>query len=84
MTLQELIAKCQQQIDLHGDNAEVMLILRGRWGKRDYKTLLGVRGEIVQEFPQNQIGVFFPAQRLMSAEQRELKKGGAENAEKNC
>lgn len=58
------------------DEAETMLILPGRWGKRDYRTLLGVRGEIVQEFECG-IGVMFPAQALKDAVTRELEKGGA-------
>lgn len=67
MNISELIKHCQQQIDLHGaEDAEAMIVMRGRWGKRDYKTLLGVRGEIIQEFPHG-IGVMFPAQKLLDA-----------------
>lgn len=78
MTPQELIAKCQQQIDISGESAEVMLIMRGRWGKLDYRTIFGVRGEIVQESERG-IGVIFSAQALKDAVLRELQKGGADN-----
>lgn len=73
MTPQELIKECQKQIDIVGDNAEKSIIMRGRWGKKDYRTLLGIKGEIVQE-RERDIVVIFPAKELKEAVERELLK----------
>lgn len=71
MTPQELIKNCQKQIDICGDDADTAIIMRGRWGKKDYKTLLGVKGEIVFEGLFT-ITVMFPAKKLMQATQKSL------------
>ena len=71
MRPQELIDACQEQIDICGPDAEKVLILPGRYGKRDYRTLFGVRGEIVQEVDGGII-VVFPAQKLKDAVEKKL------------
>lgn len=71
MTPQELIKSCQEQIDIVGENAEKAIVMRGRQGKKDYRTLLGVKGEIVWEGIDT-ITVMFPAKKLMQTVQKSL------------
>ena len=66
MTPEELIAGCREQIALAGENAKTAVVMRGRWGKRNHRTLIGVRGEIVQEL-EHGILVMFPAAELLNA-----------------
>ena len=69
MEIKDLKTKCQKQIDLWGDNilaADVLLIQPGHWGKKDYRKLFGVKGEIVQEF-ETTIAVMYPAKKLLDA-----------------
>ena len=61
-----LIAHCKQQIDLCGVDTDIVLVLPGRYGKRDYRTLFGVRGKILQEI-NGGIAVAFPASKLKNA-----------------
>ena len=56
--------------------------MRGKWGKRDYKTLCGVKGEIVYENYNGTITVMFPAKDLMKAVQKELLKEKGEKLTK--
>ena len=74
MSPQELIAHCQKQIDMCGQDAETVSILPGKWGKTDHKTVLGVKGEKVQEMD-NGVAVIFPAEELMRAVEKKLQEG---------
>ena len=72
MKVDELKQQCQEQIALWGDKpeqAEVLLVQRGHWGKRDYRTLLGVKGEVVADW-EDGIRVMYPAQELLAAIER--------------
>ena len=68
MSPKELKAKCREQIEIVGDafEAEVLLIQPGHWGKRNHRKLLGVEGEIVQEY-ETTIAVMYPARKLLEA-----------------
>jgi len=39
MSIEELLKKCDKQINMIGDNAIITLILPGKWGKGDKKRL---------------------------------------------
>lgn len=73
MTPQDLITECQKQIDICGEGAEKTLVIRGRWGKKNYRTLFGVKGEIVLE-RERDIVVMFPAKQLKEAVEEALAK----------
>ncbi len=52
MIVEELKKACQEQIDLYEGSGligppEIAVMQSGRWGKTDYRKLLGVKGEIV-------------------------------------
>ena len=74
MKPEELIKSCQEQIDIVGDNAEKAIVMRGKYGKRNYRTLCGIKGEIVWENQNGTITVMFPTKDLMKAIQKELTK----------
>lgn len=73
MTLNDLKAICQAQIDLGGSsNPQVALVQRGRWGKTNRRYLLKVKGEIVQDDFGRGMVVMYPAKELLSAVMKAL------------
>ena len=70
MTHEEIIEKCkeQQRIANH-DDASVMFLLRGKWGKRDTRRMWagGPIGDIVGEPRQGQLAVMFRADEVIAA-----------------
>jgi len=67
MNVDELKRICQEQIDLSGENASVTLKQPGKWGKTNYRKLLGVKGEIVQDNFGDGLVVIYPAKELLGA-----------------
>uniref|UniRef100_A0A6H2A320 Uncharacterized protein n=1 Tax=viral metagenome TaxID=1070528 RepID=A0A6H2A320_9ZZZZ len=65
MDMSQLRGICQEQINLIGDNANVTLKQTGRWGKTNYRKLLGVKGEIVQDNFGDGLVVMYPAKELL-------------------
>jgi hypothetical protein len=69
MTPNEMIAKCDQQIEISGDKASVGFVIPGRWGKSNTRRLWpkGPVGEIVQDFGNGTIYVMYDAQKVKRA-----------------
>ena len=87
MTEDELLNLCDEQIAMGMDCPHVGLLQQGKWGKRNYRVLFGVKGEIVRDnFDGRGIYVMYPAKELKAAVLRikqainenrvEVKKGG--------
>ena len=71
MELGELKKLCQKQIEITlFPDPRVALKRPGRWGKRSYRSLFGVRGEIVCEDKEG-LTVLYPAKRLLAAVKRQ-------------
>ncbi len=66
MTKDELKKLCQEQIKLGIDEPQIALKQSGKWGKTNYRKLLGVRGEIVQDNFGDGLVVMYPAKELLS------------------
>jgi len=64
MEIEELKKLCQEQIDLGGDN--ITLRQRGKWGKTNYRKLLGITGEIVQDNFGDGLIVIYPAKEMLA------------------
>jgi len=73
MYLIDILNRCDEQIKDYGDDALVVLYIKGQWGKKDYRTVLGVKGRIVNEIS-NRLICIFPAPRLKKAIEKQLKK----------
>lgn len=69
MTPTEMIAKCDQQIEISGDKASVGFVIPGRWGKSNTRRLWpkGPVGEIVQDFGNGKMYVMFEAKTVKKA-----------------
>ena len=67
MNTEELKRICQEQIDLGMANPQIALKQPGRWGKRDYRLLFGVKGEIVRDNFGDGMVVMYPAKELLAA-----------------
>lgn len=69
MTPTEMLAKCDQQIEISGDKASVGFIIPGRWGKTDTRRLWpgGPVGDIVQDFGNGSVYVMFDANTVRTA-----------------
>lgn len=67
MNISDLKRICQEQIDISGDTAEIVLKQPGKWGKTAYRKLLGVKGEIVQDNFGDGLVVLYPAKELLRA-----------------
>ena len=74
MNVDELKRICQEQIDLSGDNASVTLKQPGKWGKTNYRRLLGIKGEIVQDNFGDGLVVMYPAKELLGVIEAESNK----------
>ena len=63
--IERIIIQCRGQIALI-PNANIGLTLRGKWGKRNYRYVLGVKGLIMHE---DAYGIYclFPAQEMLNA-----------------
>ena len=56
-------------------NSDIMLTLKGKWGKRNYRTLFGVKGEIVTDtVGENSLMCAFPVEELLNAVIKNLPK----------
>ena len=69
MKIEELKRICQEQLSIGG--SEVTLKQLGKWGKTDYRKLLGVKGEIVQDNFGDGLVVMYPARELLDAISKE-------------
>ncbi len=67
MNIEELKKICQKQIALGVSEPQVALKQRGKWGKTNYRRLLGVKGEIVQDNFGDGLVVMYPAKELLVA-----------------
>jgi hypothetical protein len=68
MTEDELLKLCDEQIAMGMDYPHVGLLQQGKWGKRNYRVLFGVKGEIVRDnFDGRGIYVMYPAKELKAA-----------------
>jgi hypothetical protein len=63
----ELIKACQENINIHPSNSEIVLILSGRMTKSGYKSICGIKGECTQETGYNEVICIFPATELKNA-----------------
>ena len=74
MTPQEMIEHCDRQIALQGDDAQVGFVLPGKWGKKNTKRLWpgGPVGEIVNDFGNGTVYVFFSAKEVKESVLKEL------------
>lgn len=76
INIEELKKICQQQIYLQvGNNPQVSLKQPGKWGKTNYRWLLGVKGEIVQDNFGDGMIVLYPAKELLSVLETLSRKG---------
>jgi len=70
MDISELKRECQEQIHLSkGIISDPVISLKqpGKWGKRNYRKLFGVRGEIAQDNFGDGLVVLYPAKELLNA-----------------
>lgn len=67
MNILELKNHCIEQINLCKENfdPDIAIIQKGRWGKKGYRKLFGVKGEIVFENMDNTIVVMYPAKDIL-------------------
>ncbi|WP_328800296.1 hypothetical protein T3H97_16435 [Paenibacillus sp. LX16] len=81
MQIQQLLDKCNAQINMLGENAQVGLVMPGMWGKKDTKRLIpgGPIGRITAEFDGEVYGykgsavhVFFSAAEVKKACEKAL------------
>jgi len=74
VTLEEIIERCDKQINLVGENASVGFLMRGQWGKANTRRLWkgGPVGEIVEDFEDGTIYVMFSAKEVKMAAQKLL------------
>ena len=74
MTKDELKEMCKNKIEMWSGvpryQPMISLIQPGRWGKRNYRLLFGVKGEILQENVDNTLMVLYPANELLEAVQK--------------
>ena len=70
MDIEELERLCREQIDLGMDEPQITLKQSGKWGKTNYRKLIGVKGEIVQDNFGDGLVVIYPARELLSAIER--------------
>lgn len=75
MTIEEIIRKCDEQIGIVGEMANVGFVVPGRWGKTNTRRLWprgGPVGEIVQDLGDGRIYVMFKAAEVKSFADRLL------------
>ena len=53
-------------------NKEKAFLMKGKWGKRNYRTFGGVKGEIIAEYPDDMLLVVFPVDELLNAVAKQL------------
>ena len=75
LTIHGIMDACRKQIELLGDNSQVTLKQSGRWGKTDYRKLLGVKGKIVQDNFGDGMVVVYPAKELLDALNKAMEDG---------
>jgi hypothetical protein len=52
--------------------SEIMLTVKRQWGSRNYRSLFGVKGEIITEMDDNRLMCAFPAADLLKAVIKQL------------
>jgi len=74
--LERIRVQCEKQLALM-TGAHIGLMSNGAWGKTDYRYVVGVRGQIVQEYD---YGVYclFPAREMLEAVEKQLQLMGNE------
>ena len=68
--LDRIIVQCKEQLELM-PNANIGLMLNGTWGKTNYRYVIGVKGEIVQEYDYG-IYCLFPAREMLESAEMQL------------
>jgi len=75
MQLVELIKMCNEKIDTCKAPFEptVTILIKGKWGVKPYRSLFGVKGEIVTDTVEKGcLMCVFPAQELLNAVVKQL------------